>query len=170
MVGPHAHHPSLPARSPRTPLLGAQVVVSHSQDFLNGVCNNIMVMQDRKLRTWSGNYDMYVQTRAEQDAAQEKEFKKQQEYIKETKDFIASCGTYANLVRQAKSRQKILDKMYEAGLVTMPFKDPVFKFKFPETGKLPPPLISFNDVAFSYSGKKVSARGVWGCGDEQTVW
>ena len=26
------------------------------------------------------------------------------------------CRTYANLVRQAKSKQKILDKMYEAGL------------------------------------------------------
>lgn len=26
------------------------------------------------------------------------------------------AGTYANLVKQAKSKQKILDKMYEAGL------------------------------------------------------
>eukprot|EP00967_Tisochrysis_lutea_P067678 scaffold88470_cov24-Tisochrysis_lutea.AAC.3 len=31
-------------------------------------------------------------------------------------DFIASCGTYANLVRQAKSKQKILDKMEADGL------------------------------------------------------
>ena len=93
------------------------VVVSHSQDFLNGVCNNMMVMQNRKLRYWGGNYDMYVKTRLEQDASQETEYKKQQAYIKETKEFIASCGTYANLVRQAKSREKILFKMVEAGLV-----------------------------------------------------
>jgi ATP-binding cassette subfamily F protein 2 len=31
--------------------------------------------------------------------------------------FIASAGTYANLVRQAKSKQKIIDKMEAAGLV-----------------------------------------------------
>lgn len=36
----------------------------------------------------------------------------------------------------------------------MPFKDPTFKLNFPETQKMPPPLISFSDVAFSYSGKK----------------
>ena len=54
------------------------VVVSHSQDFLNGVCSNMMVMQNRKLRYWGGNYDTYLKTRAEQDSAQLKEFKKQQ--------------------------------------------------------------------------------------------
>jgi ATP-binding cassette, subfamily F, member 2 len=130
------------------------IVVSHSQDFLNGVCTNMMVMQNRKLRYWGGNYDMYLKTRSEQDSAQLKEFKKQQEFIQHTKEFIASCGTYANLVRQAKSRQKILDKMYEEGLIQEPFVDPSFKFSFPPTVKLPPPLISFSDVAFSYSGKK----------------
>lgn len=132
------------------------VVISHSQDFLNGVCSQMMVMQRRKLRYWSGNYDQYVKTRGEQDANQLKEYKKQQEYIADTKAFIASCGTYANLVRQAKSRQKILDKMYEEGLVEDPaaWNDPIFRFKFPETTKVPPPVISFEDVAFSYSGKK----------------
>lgn len=29
---------------------------------------------------------------------------------------LLCLGTYANLVKQAKSKQKILDKMYEAGL------------------------------------------------------
>ena len=120
----------------------------------NGVCSNMMVMERRKLRYWGGNYDTYIKTRTEQDSAQEKEYKKQQEYITDTKQFISSCGTYANLVRQAKSRQKILDKMYEEGLVEFPYREPVFRFRFPETNKLPPPLISATNVAFSYSGKK----------------
>jgi ATPase subunit of ABC transporter with duplicated ATPase domains len=42
--------------------------------------------------------------------------------INEIKQFISSCGTYANLVRQAKSRQKILDKMEADGLLEMPFE------------------------------------------------
>jgi ATPase subunit of ABC transporter with duplicated ATPase domains len=92
------------------------VVISHSQDFLNGVTTHTMVMQEGKLRYWTGNYDQYVATRAEQEPNQVKLFKKQEKEITEIKEFIASCGTYANLVRQAKSKQKILDKMYEAGL------------------------------------------------------
>ncbi len=46
-----------------------------------------------------------------------KMYAKQQEEIAHIKKFIASCGTYANLVRQAKSRQKILDKMEADGLI-----------------------------------------------------
>ena len=130
------------------------VVVSHSQDFLNGVCTRMMVMQGRKLRYWGGNYDQYITTRAEQDKNQIKQYEKQQEEIAHIKAFIASCGTYANLVRQAKSREKQLEKMIDDGLIEMPFTDPVFRFAFPDTGKLPPPLISFSDVAFSYSGRK----------------
>ena len=87
------------------------IVISHSQDFLNGVCTDMMVMQQQKLRYWGGNYDAYLKTRLEQETNQIKLFKKQEVEIAEIKSFIASCGTYANLVRQAKSRQKILDKM-----------------------------------------------------------
>ena len=130
------------------------VIVSHSQDFLNGVCTTMMVMQQRKLRYWGGNYDMYCKTRAEQDLNQMTQFKKQQAEIADIKAFIASCGTYANLVRQAKSREKQLNKMIEDGLLTAPYVDPVFRFNFPETSKMAPPLISFADVAFAYSGKK----------------
>ena len=32
--------------------------------------------------------------------------------------------------------------------------EPVFRFKFADAGNLAPPLISFSEVAFSYSGKK----------------
>ena len=202
------------------------IVISHSQDFLNGVCTDMMVMQQQKLRYWSGNYDSYLSTRAEQDTNLIKLYKKQQVEINEIKQFISSCGTYANLVRQAKSRQKILDKMEADGLLEMPFEgeeeednycelprctqpqlwyfichcsllsnpfctfpspllllicrtntdsetdtlshvihpsppmcpysyvEPMFRFKFADAGNMSPPLISFSEVAFSYSGKK----------------
>jgi ATP-binding cassette subfamily F protein 2 len=130
------------------------IVISHSQDFLNGVCTNMMVMQQQKLRYWGGNYDQYIKTRGEQDANQLKLYKKQQAEIADIKQFIASCGTYANLVRQAKSRQKILDKMEADGLIEMPYEEPIFRFKFADAGNMSPPLISFSEVAFSYSGQK----------------
>jgi len=130
------------------------IVVSHSQDFLNGVCTDMMVLQQKKLRYWSGNYDSYVTTRTEQDTNTIKLYKKQQAEIADIKQFIASCGTYANLVRQAKSRQKILDKMEADGLIEMPHEEPLFRFRFADAGAMSPPLVSFSEVAFSYSGKK----------------
>ena len=36
----------------------------------------------------------------------------------------------------------------------MPFEEPLFRFKFADAGDLAPPLISFSEVAFSYSGSK----------------
>lgn len=64
------------------------------------------------------------------------------------------CRTYANLVRQAKSKQKILDKMYEAGLTKPVQHRATFTFQFPDCDKLPPPVLPFIDVSFAYSGKE----------------
>ena len=47
-----------------------------------------------------GNYDTYVKTVAENEVVQMKKYEKEQEDIKHLKEFIASCGTYANLVKQ----------------------------------------------------------------------
>lgn len=128
------------------------VLVSHSQDFLNGVCTNMIDMRQQKLILYGGNYDSYIKTRAELETNQMKQYSKQQEEIAHIKKFIASAGTYANLVRQAKSRQKILDKMEADGLVEKVIPDRVFSFRFPPVEKLPPPVLSFDDVSFSYSG------------------
>ncbi|KAG0229414.1 ABC transporter ATP-binding protein arb1 [Actinomortierella wolfii] len=129
------------------------IIVSHSQDFLNGVCTNILnLTHKRKLVVYGGNYDTYVKTRAELEVNQMKAYNKQQEEIAHIKKFIASAGTYANLVRQAKSKQKIIDKMEAAGLVEKVDPPPLFKFKFSDTDKLPPPVLAFDEVAFAYSG------------------
>eukprot|EP00878_Enallax_costatus_P000419 GHUV01000509.1.p1 GENE.GHUV01000509.1~~GHUV01000509.1.p1 ORF type:complete len:618 (+),score=174.18 GHUV01000509.1:250-2103(+) len=128
------------------------VLVSHSQDFLNGVCTHIIWLTKRKLTYYTGNYDTFKKTVAENEIVQQKKYEKEQEDIKHIKEFIASCGTYANLVKQAKSKQKILDKMYEAGLTPPVTKESTFSFQFPDCDKLPPPVLPFHNVSFSYTG------------------
>jgi len=130
------------------------VVVSHSQDFLNAVCSKVMLItHQRQLEVYSGNYDTYVKTRTENESLREKKYNKEQEDIKHIKDFISAQGTYANQVKQAQSKQKIIDKMVEAGLTLKVEKDPVYDFRFPNCGGLPPPVLAFKEVSFSYSGK-----------------
>jgi len=129
------------------------VVVSHSQDFLNGVCTNIMHLTPKcKLQNYTGNYDMFIKTKAELEVQQMKQYNKEQEDIKHIKAFIASCGTYSNLVRQAKSKQKIIDKMEEAGLTEKVVEEAKYNFSFPHVEPLPPPILTFQKVGFSYSG------------------
>mmetsp|Transcript_21648 Transcript_21648/g.33882 ORF Transcript_21648/g.33882 Transcript_21648/m.33882 type:complete len:625 (+) Transcript_21648:183-2057(+) len=134
---------------------GILVLVSHSQDFLNGVCSNMIhLTSKRKFTYYSGNYDSFVKTKKENEVQQLKKYEKEQSDIKHLKEFIASCGTYANLVKQAQSKQKIIDKMVEAGLTEKPEMERSVKFAFPDCDKLPPPVLAINDVSFAYSGKK----------------
>ncbi|KAI6013654.1 P-loop containing nucleoside triphosphate hydrolase protein [Pisolithus microcarpus] len=131
------------------------VITSHSQDFLDSVCTNIMdLTMKKKLLYYTGNYTTYVRTKKENEVNQMKAYNKQQEEIAHIKKFIASAGTYANLVKQAKSKQKIIDKMEAAGLIEKVETPRPLRFHFEDIRKLPPPIIAFSDVAFSYSGKR----------------
>ncbi|KAJ7054360.1 P-loop containing nucleoside triphosphate hydrolase protein [Mycena amicta] len=131
------------------------VITSHSQDFMDSVCTNIMdLTQKKKMVYYTGNYTTYVRTKQENEVNQMKAYHKQQEEIAHIKKFIASAGTYANLVRQAKSKQKIIDKMEAAGLIEKIEVGKALRFNFEDVKKLPPPIIAFDRVAFSYSGQK----------------
>merc|ERR1712050_699727 len=96
----------------------------------------------------------YVKTREEREVNQLKAYQKEQDDIKHLQEFIRSCGTYSNLRKQAESKQKIIDKMVEKGLTQKPLADPKYAFTFPNSEKLAPPVLAFNNVSFSYSGKK----------------
>ncbi|KAG1721263.1 P-loop containing nucleoside triphosphate hydrolase protein [Suillus paluster] len=130
------------------------VITSHSQDFMDSICTNVMdLTMKKKLVYYTGNYTTYVRTKQENEVNQMKAYNKQQEEIAHIKKFIASAGTYANLVRQAKSKQKIIDKMEAAGLIEKIEAPRPLRFHFEDIRKLPPPIIAFDEVAFSYSGK-----------------
>lgn len=128
------------------------VVISHSQDFLNGVCTNIIHMQNKKLKIYTGNYDQYVQTRSELEENQMKQYKWEQEQIASMKEYIARFGHgSAKLARQAQSKEKTLAKMERGGLTERVVKDRVLVFRFVDVGKLPPPVLQFVEVSFGYT-------------------
>lgn len=128
------------------------VVVSHSQDFLNGVCTNIIHMQNKQLKFYTGNYDQYCQTRAELEENQMKQYRWEQEQISAMKEYIARFGHgSAKLARQAQSKEKTLAKMERGGLAEKVVKDKVLTFRFTDVGKLPPPVLQFVDLKFGYT-------------------
>jgi len=126
-------------------------LVSHSQDFLNNVCTNIIHMQNKKITYYGGNYDDYVRARAEKETNQMKKYEKEQEQIQHMKDYVAKFGHgTAKLARQGKSKEKILHKMEASGLTEKVIQDKVYVLRFSECGTLPPPVVQFNKVSFGY--------------------
>lgn len=132
------------------------VIVSHSQDFLNGVCTNIIHVNNKKLKTYSGNYDQFVRTRAELEENQMKRYHWEQEQVRHMKEYIARFG-HGNrkLARQAKSKEKLLNKVTAGGLTERVAKDKLFTFSFPECGYLPPPVLMVQNVSFGYGDGKL---------------
>lgn len=129
------------------------VIISHSQDFLNGVCTNIINLKDKKLTYYSGNYDAYVRARAEKEENQMKQFAWEQDQIKHMKEYIARFGHgSAKLAAQAQSKEKTMARMVEKGLTEKVSRDSLISFRFFDCGTLPPPVLQFHHVGFSYSG------------------
>lgn len=61
------------------------VLISHSQDFLNGVCTNIVHMSKRRLKYYTGNYEAFVRTRMELLENQMKQYNWEQDQISHMK-------------------------------------------------------------------------------------
>jgi ATP-binding cassette subfamily F protein 2 len=127
--------------------------VCHSQDFMNNVCTDIVRLDPtyRKLHYYSGNYDSYVQTRRDQDMVQMRAYEAEQRDITEIKDFIARFGHgTVKMVRQAQSREKLLQKKLEAGLTQKPEEIKMYDWSFPDAGQLPLPVLAIENVSFGY--------------------
>lgn len=127
------------------------VVISHSQDFLNGVCTNIIHIDKRKLNYYGGNYDTFVRTRVELLENQMKRYNWEQGQIAHMKDYIARFGHgSAKLARQAQSKEKTMAKMVAGGLVEKVVSEKVVQFYFLDCGTIPPPVIMVQNVSFRY--------------------
>lgn len=129
-------------------------MVSHSQDFMNTVCTNVVHMQKGKLVIYEGNYDQYCITRAEKESNQMKRHEWEQNQIKSMKDYIARFGHgSAKLARQAQSKEKTLARMVRGGLTEVVGKERNINFYFPCGGTLAPPIMQFKEVGFAYPGR-----------------
>lgn len=128
------------------------VIISHSQDFLNGICTNIIHLDKNKLKYYTGNYEAFVKTRVELLENQMKQYNWEQDQISHMKNYIARFGHgSAKLARQAQSKEKTLAKMVNQGLTEKVTNDKLVSFCFPSCGKVPPPVIMVQNVSFRYT-------------------
>jgi len=138
------------------------LVISHSQDFLNEVCTHMIhLTPKKKLDYYQGNYDTFVKTKREKEVNQMKKYNWEQDQIAHMKEYIARFGHgNSKMVRQAHSKEKVLEKMKAEGLTEKPVDDKRFNFAFPNPSHLPPPVLAFQNVHFGYPNCEKLYNGI----------
>ncbi len=91
---------------------GSYLLISHDRTFLNRTVSKIVELAHGKLVEYHGNYEKFLQQRAERMEKMAKDYERQQEFIAETQDFIRR-NLAGQKTKQAKSRRKMLDKIEE---------------------------------------------------------
>ncbi|CAK5028480.1 unnamed protein product [Meloidogyne enterolobii] len=128
------------------------LIISHSQDFMNNVCTNVIHLFQKKLIYYTGNYDTFIKTRLELLENQAKRYKWEQEQIKHMKEYVARFGHgSAKLARQAQSKEKTMAKMIAGGLTEKVVLEQTKQFYFFEPDNIPPPVIMVQHVSFRYN-------------------
>jgi ATP-binding cassette subfamily F protein 3 len=126
---------------------GTLLVVSHDRDFLDGVVNAVLAIEDRKLRRYAGNYSDFERQRAAAVVLAAHLAEKQARERAHLESFIRRFRAKATKARQAQSRMKMLAKMEE--LAPLHVSAP-FSFEFRGPLKSPDPLLTLEDVVAGY--------------------
>ena len=89
----------------------AFILISHDIPFLNSVVNLIYHMENQELNRYVGDYNKFQEVYAVKKAQLEAAYERQQQEIKDLKDFVARNKARVSTRNMAMSRQKKLDKM-----------------------------------------------------------
>jgi ATP-binding cassette subfamily F protein 3 len=89
----------------------AVLVVSHDRYFLDAVAGSILELDDGKLTRYAGNYTKYVAEKKARDEQLARKTKANLERREQLERFIERNRAKATKARQAKSKQKLLDRM-----------------------------------------------------------
>jgi ATP-binding cassette, subfamily F, member 3 len=126
---------------------GTLIVISHDRDFLDGVVNVIVHIDERKLKRYSGNYSGFERQRAAQMILAQSALEKQTRQRAHLESFINRFKAQASKARQAQSRMKALAKMEELAPLRAAAE---FSFEFREPLSAPNPLLLMEEVDAGY--------------------
>jgi len=122
------NHLDLPAKRALEGIIrsysGCVIIISHDRYLLDEVATHIAELENGRVTQYSGNYSTYANERALRRLRQQQLYAAQQKEIARIEAAIARFELWASLVvnerhiRQARSRQKMLDKMDKIEKVT----------------------------------------------------
>ncbi len=127
------------------------VVISHDRAFLDRVCNQIVETERGIARTYLGNYSQHLEQKVLEREAGQAAFERQQKELSSQQAYIDRFRASATRSTQAKSREKLLDKVerIEAPLETVGGP----RFQFPPAPRCGRQVAVINNLTHSYGDK-----------------
>ena len=126
----------------------ALVVISHDRTFLDRVCNQIVETERGVSRTYLGNYSQHLEQKALEREATQAAFERQQKELGAQQAYIDRFRASATRSTQAKSREKLLDKIERVEAPIEGVSGPRFRFPdAPRSGRL---VAEIRDLSHSY--------------------
>ncbi|NRY52869.1 ATPase subunit of ABC transporter with duplicated ATPase domains [Clostridium beijerinckii] len=89
----------------------AFILISHDNVFLNKVVNVVYHLEHKVLTRYEGNYDYFIKIYEIRKEQRLIEYKEQQNEIEKLEDYIRKNKARASTSKQAKSREKKLNKI-----------------------------------------------------------
>ena len=126
----------------------AMVIVSHDRSFLDNICTKIVNTERGQSKSYLGNYTSYLQQKDFELESTRIAYEKQQKDMQVQKAYIERFRASATRSTQAKSREKLLEKVEKIEAPENNLKGPIFKFMdAPRSGK---DILSIKDLTHSY--------------------
>ncbi|HWP01702.1 MAG TPA: ATP-binding cassette domain-containing protein [Methylococcus sp.] len=126
---------------------GTLLFVSHDRDFLDGLADHILHLEDRRITLHTGNFSAFEEMRAQRLAQNQMTYQRQQAEIARLEKFVNRFRAKASKARQVQSRLKLLEKM---GVISRAHVDSPFEFAFRTPDKMPRPLLQVESVAVGH--------------------
>ena len=127
------------------------VVISHDRAFLDRVCNQIVETERGVSRCYLGNYSQHLEQKALEREAGQAAFERQQKELATQQAYIDRFRASATRSTQAKSREKLLDKVerIEAPIETVGGP----RFQFPPAPRSGRQIAVMENLTHSYGDK-----------------
>ena len=130
----------------------AFVLISHDRYFLDVTVNRIVEIWNKKIWTYTGNYDKFLAQKTQRQELLEAAYKNQRERIEQLEVFINRFRYQATKAKQVQSRIKELEKIER---IELPEEEKTIHFSFPQPKPSGRIVTEFVGVAKSYGPKEV---------------
>lgn len=140
---------------------GTLIFVSHDRDFLNRLAEYIWFLARGELELVKGDYDRFLERRAQQIAQREKEREGIRKKKAHHEDFVRRFGAKATKAKQAQSRVKMIERLEALeGEIPEDVGESFMSFKLPPPAPAPRVVLQVTDLAVCYPGQAPLATGL----------
>ena len=126
----------------------AMVVISHDRTFLDRICTQIVITERGVSRTYLGNYTAHLEQKALEEEATQAAFERQQKDLAAQQAYVDRFRASATRSTQAKSREKLLEKVERIEAPVKSVSGP--SFRFPDAPRSGRQVAVIEDLSHSY--------------------